>query len=238
LNDAVPIAFGHNRASREKSEIGCIGVFDVTRKITIFAAKRIHRGIVFCNLANLCPHCRRADEVLADQHTAHNQADDDQHNTHFDEREPTTHLGPAATEIERRGEQSKRGDMNREAQAVNTLIEERNAVETEIALEREQLSNPPMTREEERERIRAGVEPFTESIKTHGELPEKDGLTWWQRAALQISMKARSFAQVIASKAKGLWQDRFGKDRDDRKDRDERGLGLDQDPDDERGFDR
>lgn len=154
------------------------------------------------------------------------------------EREPTTHLGPAASEMERRGEQTERGDINREAQAVNTLMEERSALDAEIAHERQQLSNPPTTREEERERIRAGVEPFTEAIRTNGELPERDGLTWWQRAALQISVKARSFAQAIASKAKGLWQDRFGKDRDDRKDRDERGSGLDQDPEDERGFDR
>jgi hypothetical protein len=31
------------------------------------------------------------------------------------EGEPTTHLGPAATEMERRGEQSERGDVNRQA---------------------------------------------------------------------------------------------------------------------------
>src|SRR5580692_7870381 len=31
------------------------------------------------------------------------------------EREPTTHLGPAASEMERRGEPSSRGDINREA---------------------------------------------------------------------------------------------------------------------------
>ncbi len=128
--------------------------------------------------------------------------------------------------MERRGEQSERGDVNREAQAVNTLMEERSAIETEIAQEREQLSNPPMTREEERERIRAGVQPFTEAIRTHGELPERDGLSWWQRAALQLSMKAHSFAPAIASKARGLWQGRFGKDRDYGQDRDERGEGL------------
>jgi hypothetical protein len=155
------------------------------------------------------------------------------------EREPTTHLGPAVSEMERRGKPTERGDINREAQAVNTLVEERNAVDAEIAQEQERLSNPPTTPEEERERIRAGVEPFTEAIRTQGELPERDGLAWWQRAALQISLKARSFAQAIASKAKGLWQDRFGKDKNDGKDREERGPEREtRDPDDERGFDR
>lgn len=155
------------------------------------------------------------------------------------EREPTTHLGPTATEMERRGENSERGDMNREAHAVNTLMEERNGVETAIAREREQLSNPPTTREEERERIRTGVEPFTDAIRTHGELPENDGLSWWQRAALHVSMKARSLAQAIASKARELWRDRFGKDRDERQDRDERGPERDtRNPDDDRGIER
>jgi hypothetical protein len=154
------------------------------------------------------------------------------------EREPTTHLGPAASEIERRGEPSERGELNRDAQAVNTLLEERSTLETAIAQERQQLSNPPTTCEEERERIRAGVQPFTDAIRTHGELPEKDGLTWWQRAALHISMKARSFAQAIASKAKGFWHERLSKGRDDRQDRDERGFGLRDDRDEERGFDR
>ena len=37
------------------------------------------------------------------------------------EREPTTHLGPAASEMERRGRKTERGEMNREAEQVNTL---------------------------------------------------------------------------------------------------------------------
>ncbi len=155
------------------------------------------------------------------------------------EKEPTTHLGPAASEMERRGEPSDRGDMNREAQNINGMLEERTALDTEIATatkeqeerltkppttrederariraasgteiatgeEHEPLPNPPATVEEERERIRAGAKPFTDAIRTHGELPERDGLNWWQRAALQISTKARNFFQSIASKAKGL----------------------------------
>ena len=215
------------------------------------------------------------------------------------EQAPTTHLGPAATEMERRGEGSDRGDINRQAEVVNSLIEERNAIDAEIAREEERLSNPPMTVEEERERlreasglmeaqagpepvaslppttpeeereriraasrlaeaptapeaiaflppatveeererIRANAKPFTEAIKKHGELPERDGMSWWQRAALEISTKARGFAQAIASKVKGLWQERFGKDRAERQNQNERGPDIDRDAD-KRGFDR
>jgi len=40
------------------------------------------------------------------------------------DRIPTTHLGPAATAMERRGERSDRGDINREAAAMNKLAAE------------------------------------------------------------------------------------------------------------------
>src|SRR5580692_11309315 len=53
------------------------------------------------------------------------------------EQEPTTHLGPAATEIERRGEPSDRCDINRDAQQANALIEERQALDTAVEKERE-----------------------------------------------------------------------------------------------------
>ena len=45
------------------------------------------------------------------------------------DREPTTHLGPSATAMERRKEPSERGEINRQAQARNA---EREAVEAEI----------------------------------------------------------------------------------------------------------
>lgn len=45
------------------------------------------------------------------------------------DREPTTHLGPSATAMERRGEPSERGEINRQAEARNA---EREAVQAEI----------------------------------------------------------------------------------------------------------
>jgi ATP-dependent exoDNAse (exonuclease V) alpha subunit len=44
-------------------------------------------------------------------------------------REPTTHLGPVATAMERRGERSERGDLNREPDAVRTARAEIAAAE-------------------------------------------------------------------------------------------------------------
>src|ERR1022692_2882420 len=40
------------------------------------------------------------------------------------EQEPTTHLGPSATEMERRGEPSERGEINRQAERGNTSLDE------------------------------------------------------------------------------------------------------------------
>ncbi len=157
------------------------------------------------------------------------------------DQQPTTHLGPAASEMERRGEKTERGDINREAEHVNIMIDERAQLDTEIAKEEERLSNPPATPEEARERIDAAAQPLTTAIRKQGHIPDiqDDGLTWWQRVALNISVKARSFALAIASKAKGLWQDRFSRDRDDRQDR-ERGpdSGREREPDSDRGLDR
>ena len=66
------------------------------------------------------------------------------------EREPTTHLGPAATEMERRGEQTERGEMNRQAAEVNheaaqteSLLAERDTLDKAIEAERERISSPP-----------------------------------------------------------------------------------------------
>jgi hypothetical protein len=57
------------------------------------------------------------------------------------EREPTTHLGPTASEMERRGEESDRGDANREAaernRQLDELMQEYAALEAAIVAEEE-----------------------------------------------------------------------------------------------------
>lgn len=57
------------------------------------------------------------------------------------EREPTTHLGPTASEMERRGEGSDRGEANREAEErnrqLNEMVEEYAAIEAAIVAEEE-----------------------------------------------------------------------------------------------------
>ncbi len=186
------------------------------------------------------------------------------------DQEPTTHLGPAAAEMERRGEQTERGEINREAETVNAMLEERAALDAEIERvrreEQERSSRPPTTREEAIERLRedaatAVAEPVY--VETDAALPTlppttrdealqrlrddarlcsagvrehlnredasatSDGLRWWQRAALHISIKTRSFLRGIADRARELWQGKIKEDRAP-----ERG------PDDDRGLDR
>jgi hypothetical protein len=108
------------------------------------------------------------------------------------DREPTTHLGPAASEMERRGEQSERGDINRDAERSNGLAAERQQLDVAIENERERISSPPRDREDAQERMREDVAPLAHAIDTRGAVPDiqSDGLSWWQRAALHLAQKA------------------------------------------------
>jgi MobA/MobL family protein len=133
------------------------------------------------------------------------------------DKEPTTHLGPAAAEMERRGEQSERGDLNRQAAQDNSaternemLLAERDRLDKAIDAERERISSPPADPEDALERIREAAEPFREAIATGGAVPniENDGLNWWQRLGIHLAEKARSFALAIAEKARSFWRSR------------------------------
>jgi MobA/MobL family len=148
------------------------------------------------------------------------------------EREPTTHLGPAATEMERRGEQTERGEMNRQAEEVNveaaeheSLVAERDTLDKAIEAERERISSPPADPQDALERMREAAEPFREAIATDGAVPniENDGLSWWQRLGIRLAEKARDFAMAIAEKARNYWQNRQP-EMNRQNERDDRGI--------------
>jgi len=148
------------------------------------------------------------------------------------DKEPTTHLGPAATEMERRGEATERGDISREAAEVNqaaeqteALLAERDRLDTAIEMEQERISSPPSDPEDALERMREAAEPFREAIATKGAVPniENDGLTWWQRLGMRIAEKARSLAAALAEKARSYWQPRQ-RERSPQPDHDGRGM--------------
>jgi len=125
------------------------------------------------------------------------------------DREPTTHLGPAATEMERRGEETERGDMNREAERRNELTAERQALDEAIETERERISSPPADREDARERVQDDTAPFVNAVKARGvvaDIQSGDGMKWWQRAAVQIFEKARNLVMSFAEKARSYWR--------------------------------
>jgi hypothetical protein len=153
------------------------------------------------------------------------------------DRQPTTHLGPAACEMERRGEASSRGELNREAQEVNQeqvqnheLVAEFDALEKAIDQEREQLSSPPTTLEEAQARMRDAEAPFDDSIRTSGAIAstvsdiESDGRSWWMRAAMRLTEKARNLALAVVEKARDYWQSREPGRDTGRRGRDDGGL--------------
>jgi MobA/MobL family len=151
------------------------------------------------------------------------------------EREPTTHLGPSAMEIEGRGEQSERGDINREAAQANReteqneiLLAERDTLDKAIESERERISSPPADPEDALERMRDAAEPFREAIATDGAVPniENDGLKWWQRLGMRLAEKARNFGMALAEKARHFWRSR------------EQERNPEPQPDHDRGIDR
>jgi MobA/MobL family len=75
------------------------------------------------------------------------------HRSHSDrgiEQEPTTHLGPTAAAMERRGEPSDRGDINREITARNEALRERAQLEVEAVKVAAELSAAKMLAEMER----------------------------------------------------------------------------------------
>lgn len=59
------------------------------------------------------------------------------------EQEPTTHLGPAASEMERRGEATERGDFNRHVEDYNAMLAERAAMSQAIEDGMQELASPP-----------------------------------------------------------------------------------------------
>jgi hypothetical protein len=150
------------------------------------------------------------------------------------EAEPTTHLGPAATEMERRGEQTERGDLNRQAAEVNRegeqkelLLAERDTLDKSIEAERDRISSPPADPEDALERMREAAEPFREAIARDGSVPniENDGLKWWERLGMQIAEKARNFAKALAEKVRHLWRTRED-ERNQERDPYDRGIDL------------
>ncbi len=150
------------------------------------------------------------------------------------EREPTTHLGPAASEMERRGEQTERGDLNRQAAEVNReaeqkeiLLAERDTLDKAIEAERERISSPPADPEDALERMREAAEPVRDAIAMDGSVPniENNGLKWWQRLGIQLAEKARNFAIALAEKVRYFWRSRE-EEQHREPDQNDRGIDL------------
>jgi hypothetical protein len=99
-------------------------------------------------------------------------------------REATTHLGPAANAMERKGERSDRGDINRAAREVIGMKQERDAIDRAMRAEKEKLANPPRTPEDARERGAAMAEALSRGRRAASKARNPlrhDGYRLWQR---------------------------------------------------------
>jgi len=98
--------------------------------------------------------------------------------------EPTQHLGLEANAMERRGEKSERGNVNRAKRQARELAAQRDTVDGQIADEREKLSAPPKTPDDARERaaaIAAGIRQTLKEKNAAFDPLKDDGYQWWQR---------------------------------------------------------
>lgn len=108
-------------------------------------------------------------------------------------REATHHLGPAANGMERRGEQSDRGELNREANHFNAHLAERDELDKAIDQERQQHGGEEIPSSPAPARQR-GTPVFVQDILL------SDRATWWQRGALQQGQMSRGLAQELNRK--------------------------------------
>jgi len=100
--------------------------------------------------------------------------------------EPGKHLGPAASAMERSGDGSDRGELNRAAQQVDGLKREQEAIDEHIRQEKEKLDAPPKTPEDALERAAAMDDALSRGMRARNTAPDpfkRDGYPWWERAA-------------------------------------------------------
>jgi len=103
------------------------------------------------------------------------------------DREATTHLGPVATDMERRGKASDRGDGNRQVAANNVERERLSAQIIDLAAERERRR--PVEKTKTAAEIRQEIEQYK---RRHGRLPFMDA----SQVAAQSLTVTRAYDQV------------------------------------------
>lgn len=129
-------------------------------------------------------------------------------------KEPTKHLGPKASAMERRAEETDRGKLNRAAQEVGGLKREADAIDRRIRQEKENLKAPPKTPEDARERAAAAAAAIGSAIKgKHAAIDplKRDGYQWWQRS---IPRHPRRDTYDAAAAFEEYWRERVWGERE------------------------
>jgi ATP-dependent exoDNAse (exonuclease V) alpha subunit len=129
-------------------------------------------------------------------------------------KEPTTHLGPAANEMERRGEGSERGELNRETERRNREKEDQRrelaALDAAIEQEAERITSPARDPQDALERLQDDKRVHFEGIWAAERMEEArpDRMRWHERVLLFVARSARSMLDTIAEKARTLGRSR------------------------------
>lgn len=131
------------------------------------------------------------------------------------EREPTTHLGPTASEMERRGVKTERGDVNRAVEQRNAQREAQNselaAVDSAIIRREEALAAPALSPEDARQRLQGDrlliAVAENAAARLEKTLPA-DRMKWGERMLFNIAKTAKSFFDSIAEKARSMMRSR------------------------------
>lgn len=122
--------------------------------------------------------------------------------------EATTHLGPAASGIERRGERSDRGDINRARRETGTLAEQNIAklatIDAAIVQEEARLASPATSRQDALERLQDDKRLYAAGLQAAAKLEKElpaDRMGWHERMLLFVARTAKSMFDRVAEAA-------------------------------------
>ena len=126
------------------------------------------------------------------------------------DREPTQHQGPYATQLERDGQRSERGDINREIEARNAEREPAKQERDKTPPEQEQPEHAATERAEEEREAQASAagtreeetpEPTPEPVPAHDGLRVVDGVTELESGVSAFARKTLDAMATLAGKA-------------------------------------
>jgi hypothetical protein len=125
--------------------------------------------------------------------------------------EPTTHLGPAASGMERKGRKTDRGDINRDVPKLADTKAKLAAIDSAIAEEEARISSPATTPQDALERLQEDKQLYAAGLRVAAQLEKElpaDRMGWKDRMLLFVARTAKSMFDRIADKARSIGRSR------------------------------